>query len=231
MTPSPNDDGNKQRNAILHQMDRFQAEYVERELQKRSSLQVAIVRDKICALTRKCDRATEKLFRMKKGRAADELNEVVENLERDIESLEAELRNLQEKEIQRRGKSMMTYQVMEETVESILHRLEDDDVKGAPIKAHIDVLKNTPDIINPDDYPLDVVLQVPLAPSGSICVECSITPSTHKCRRCRRFVCTLCCSEKRHLDMIWWCGDCFDNESITNQQQIRDGKYFSDGEG
>ena len=103
MTSSPNeDDSNKQRNAILQQMDRFNAKYVERELQKRSALQLAIVRDKIYALTRKCDRATEKLFRMKKGKAADELNTVVENLDREIENLETELRTLQETEIQRR---------------------------------------------------------------------------------------------------------------------------------
>ncbi len=110
MTSSPNDDGSKQQNAILcQQMGRFHAEYLKRELQKRSSLQVAIVRDKICALTRKCNRATEKLFRMKKGRAADEFLDVVENLDREIENLETELRNLQETEIQRRDKVMMTY--------------------------------------------------------------------------------------------------------------------------
>ena len=30
--------------------------------------------------------------------------------------------------------------------------------------------------------------------------------------------------------MIWWCEDCFEAENVTNQQQIRDGKYESDGE-
>ena len=153
-------------------------------------------------------------------------------MDREIENLETELRKLQETEIQRRDKVMITYQVMEETLESSIHCQEDDHVEEAAISAHSNVLNNTPeDINNPDDYPLDVVLQFPRAPSGSICVECSTTPSTHKCRRCQRFVCTLCCSEERHLDMIWWCGDCFDNASITNQQQIRDGKYESDGEG
>ena len=54
---SPNDNGNEHQNAIRHQMDRFNAEYVERELQKRSVLQVSIVRDKICALKKR--KATE----------------------------------------------------------------------------------------------------------------------------------------------------------------------------
>jgi hypothetical protein len=241
MTSSPSEDNNKQQqNAILQQMHRFNAEYIERELQKRSALQVAIVRDKISALTRKSDRATEKLFRMKKGSAADELNTVVENLDREIENLETELRNLQEREIQRRDKVMMMTGQHVMVEENVHHCLEDDDVveinilsKKTPDKNTPD--KNTPAVINNRDgeYPLDVVLKDPPQeqPSGNICVECSATPSIHKCRRCRRFVCTLCCSEKRHLDMIWWCGDCFENESITNQQQIRDGKYESDGEG
>ena len=115
--------------------------------------------------------------------------------------------------------------------ENIHHPMEDDDVDNDILaKKNARTDKNTPDKNTPIVNNPDIVLQDPVAPSGSICVECSITPTTHKCRRCRRFVCTLCCSEKRHLDMIWWCSDCFDNESITNQQQIRDGKYESDGE-
>ena len=56
----PNDNGNEQQIAIRHQLDRFSAKYgVERELQKQSALQVSIVWDKICALTRKCNRATD----------------------------------------------------------------------------------------------------------------------------------------------------------------------------
>ena len=221
---SPYDNGNEQQNAIRHQMDGFNVEHVERELQKQSALQVSIVRDKICVLTRKCDRATDKLNRMKKGKAADELNNIVENLDQEIENLEAELRNLQETESQRRDKVIMMYQLTDE--ENIRHRVEGGDIENDLV-----LTKNTPDKNSPDDYPLNAALQHTRAPSASICVECSITPITHKCQRCRRFVCTLCCSEKRHLDMIWWCGECFDNESITNEQQIREGKYESDGEG
>ena len=222
---SPYDNGNEQQNAIRHQMDGFNVEHVERELQKQSALQVSIVRDKICVLTRKCDRATDKLNRMKKGKAADELNNILENLDRGIENLESELRNLQETELQHRDKVIMMYQVTDE--ENICHR-----VNGGVIENEDLVLtKNTPDKNSPDDFPLHAALQDPRAPSGSIFVECSITPSTHTCRRCRQFVCTLCYSEKRHQDMIWRCSECFDNESLTNQQQICDGKYESDGEG
>jgi hypothetical protein len=123
-------------------------------------LQVAIVQqDKISALTsRKCDRATENLFRMKKDKAADELNNVVENLDREIKNRVMELRTLQETEIQNdRDKKvmMMTCQVM--VKENIYHCLEGDEV--------IENDKNTPDRNTPDlysrygDYPVYVVLQ------------------------------------------------------------------------
>ena len=68
------------------------------------------------------------------------------------------------------------------------------------------------------------------ASARTVCIECKQTPTTHKCRRCRQFVCDFCCSEKRGLQMIWWCGTCFDDESLTNQKQIREGKYESDDE-
>jgi hypothetical protein len=69
---------------------------------------------------------------------------------------------------------------------------------------------------------------VAMMTSLSVCIECRTTPSTHKCRKCRHFVCDPCCYEKRGLELTWWCGTCFDNESLTNQQQIREGKYESD---
>jgi len=68
------------------------------------------------------------------------------------------------------------------------------------------------------------------ASARTVCIECKQTPTTHKCRRCRQFVCDFCCSEKRGLQMIWWCGTCFGDESLTNQKQIREGKYESDDE-
>ncbi|KAI2493508.1 hypothetical protein MHU86_21019 [Fragilaria crotonensis] len=168
MSP-PSDDSNKQGNAILQQMEHFNVEYVERELQKQSALQVAIVvQDKrISALTsRKCDRAREKLFRMKKDKAADELNNVVENLDREIKNLVMELRTLQETEIQHdRDKKviMMTCQVM--VKENIHHCLEGHEV----IENDVLIKKSTPDKSTPDrntpglysrygDYPVYVVL-------------------------------------------------------------------------
>ncbi len=63
-----------------------------------------------------------------------------------------------------------------------------------------------------------------------LCIECKQTPSTHKCGKCKQFVCDPCCYGKRGLELIWWCATCFDDESLTNQQQICEGKYESDNE-
>jgi hypothetical protein len=64
--------------------------------------------------------------------------------------------------------------------------------------------------------------------TSTVCIECSIMPSTHQCRRCKQYVCATCCSSKRGLEMIWWCGTCFEQESITTQDFIRAGNYNSD---
>ncbi len=64
----------------------------------------------------------------------------------------------------------------------------------------------------------------------ALCVECSVNPMSHRYCKCKRIICAICCRENRELEMIWWCEDCFEAESVTNQQQIRKGKYKSDGE-
>ena len=62
-----------------------------------------------------------------------------------------------------------------------------------------------------------------------VCVECSIN-TTHKCHKCKQYICTMCCSEERKLEMSWWCQECFDTESFDKQQIIRAGCYESDDE-
>jgi hypothetical protein len=39
--------------------------------------------------------------------------------------------------------------------------------------------------------------------TDALCIECKQTPSTHKCRRCKQFVCNPCCLQKRGLELIW----------------------------
>ena len=83
---------------------------------------------------------------------------------------------------------------------------------------------------SPMKSPAEAMLSIAASSAILVCVECSITPTSHKCRRCKRYVCDLCCYSHRRLEMVWWCGECFDNESVTNQNTIRDGNYESDGE-
>ena len=59
------------------------------------------------------------------------------------------------------------------------------------------------------------------------CIECN-TPSNHMCRKCKKYVCLLCCAEKRALENAWWCDLCFKTQSVANQQLIRDGSFYSD---
>ena len=60
---------------------------------------------------------------------------------------------------------------------------------------------------------------------GDLCIECNEMPSQHKCRKCKEYVCNACCSSKRELEMVWWCGKCFDEESLSTQNEIRKGGY------
>jgi hypothetical protein len=59
------------------------------------------------------------------------------------------------------------------------------------------------------------------------CIECNL-PLNHSCRKCKKCICSLCCSEKRELENAWWCGTCFKTQTVANQQLIRDGLYCSD---
>ncbi len=48
--------------------------------------------------------------------------------------------------------------------------------------------------------------------ANNLCVECSALPSIHKCRRCKQYVCDMCCATKRGLEMVWWCDSCFETK-------------------
>jgi Ulp1 protease family, C-terminal catalytic domain len=58
------------------------------------------------------------------------------------------------------------------------------------------------------------------------CVECSKSTFA-RCEMCRRRVCCDCCKEKRDLINSWWCQDCFNTISLSEQQRIRSrgGRY------
>jgi hypothetical protein len=188
-------------------LELFKADFAEKELQKRSYLEVLIVRDKLAAVTRKSDRLTEKYYRTKKGTAANEMKMLLDMYDKEIEQLEQQLQDIQKAEMKRRQSA--------------------GNRKEAMVRPTI--------VIEDMDLLPCVAATTPLTAAGgaqrtqsNVCIECNVTPSTHKCRKCKEFICDLCCSSKRNLEMVWWCGRCFDNESLTNQRQIREGKYESD---
>jgi hypothetical protein len=211
-------------------LELFKADFAEKELQKRSYLEVLIVRDKLAAVTRKSDRLTDKFYRTKKGLAANEMKLLLDKYDEEIEVLEQQLQNIQKAEMKRRQSASSatgrpsvaggsttadsTSAAQESTVKAIRPTIVIEDLDFCPAVA---TTRSPSDGTQPT--------------KSSVCIECNVTPSTHKCRKCREFICDLCCSSKRNLEMVWWCGRCFDDESVTNQRQIREGKYESDESG
>ena len=81
-----------------------------------------------------------------------------------------------------------------------------------------------------DDDDAAVVATSKLVPNdNNTCIECN-EPSNHSCEKCNKSVCSVCCSEKRGLEMVWWCDVCFKTQSLWNQRLIREGNYSSSDE-
>jgi chromosome segregation ATPase len=208
----------------------FHSEFLEKELQKRNYLQIRIVKDEIASTIRRCDRLTDKYYRMKKGPEAQEVKTSIDNYEAEILDLESKLKELQEAEVKRRDEMLdvMKHQHFD-TEEEMDNHMAFKVLLGnqEAYQADISELQSKVNMLEQEQGNA----QTDSTTTGpAVCVECSVTPTSHRCRKCKRNICAICCKEKRDLEMIWWCEDCFEAESVTNQQQIRDGKYESDGE-
>lgn len=200
-------------NMLQMALELFKADFAEKELQKRSYLEALIVRDKLAALIRKSNRLTEKHNRAKKGTAASaEMKLLLDKYDDEIEELEQQLQNIQKAEMKRRQTAAAG---------------TNSDSPPSADKDEMASFPSTTIVIEDIALVSDVVATKPTS-SNNLCIECNVTPSTHKCRKCNEVICDLCCSSKRNLEMVWWCGRCFENESLTNQRQIREGKYESD---
>jgi hypothetical protein len=207
----------------------FEAEFAEKEQQKTAFLEVRIIRDNLASLTRKQDRLLKMYYNSKKGPVQNKMKTDLDRYEAEILELETSLQVLQESELHRRKKLMLSQGVA--AAVNMPAADVDDVAETAGSGTTSPSMASVPVPIV--EIPFEDSGQrggVPLQSSITVCSECKQIPSTHKCRKCRQFVCDLCCSEKRGLELVWWCGTCFDNESLSNQRQIRDGKYESDGE-
>ena len=172
---------------------------------------------------------TDRYYQMKKGPEAEKVKISIDEYEAEILGLESKLKALQEAEVKRR----------DEMLDVMKHHFDDDEEMenkmGMSIllgnqetyQAEISELQSK---VKRLEHEQGNVQNDSTATGPAVCVECSVNPTSHRCRKCKRYICAICCRENRDLEMIWWCEDCFEAESVTNQRQIRDGKYESDGE-
>ena len=195
----------------------------EAQLQQTSLLQVTILRDELAAIRRKSDKLSQRFFQMKDQGADPSILMRVDAFEVEIERLESELKQMQSAEVQRRTTAIATAQQLSADARQ---SVAEDDTNSAPLLPQgLLSFATSP----PSSLPTRPL--VTTAPTNEcVCIECCVTSTTHKCRRCERHVCDLCCFNLRGLEMVWWCAQCFDNESLTTQNIIRDGNYNSDGE-
>ncbi|KAI2488822.1 hypothetical protein MHU86_25876 [Fragilaria crotonensis] len=209
----------------------FEAEFVEKEQQKTAFLEVRIIRDNLASLTRKQDLLLQKYYHSTKGPIQNQMKTDLDRLEAQIAELETSLRILQETELHRRKKAKIAPRhgvVADVLVATDPDASETTKSGNATASSPAASSASMPRMVSiPCE---DSGLAVAFQESITICTECNEIPTKHVCRKCKQFVCDLCCSEKRGLELVWWCGTCFDDESLSNQRQIRDGKYESDGE-
>jgi hypothetical protein len=68
---------------------------------------------------------------------------------------------------------------------------------------------------------------IPISDVDNVCMEeCKLIPTNHVCLKCKVVrVCACCCDEHQGLSNNTWCRTCFENETPTSQQIIRDGDY------
>jgi len=243
--------------ALIRQaLQYLDSESLEKARQKQSLMDVQNVRDDMRALSGRILSLTRRLNNAAKGsKEEEELTERIDRTEDDLHEREDYLRYLQKKESDRQ-KEVIATRAQEQLRASSMR----DSSSGAPAllldpltrtttpvrgggggrRGHVDDMMIFIDDDNCNRViefptppyarsPAEALLAVAAAPS-LVCIDCKIIPTTHTCRRCKQFVCDLCCSTKRDLEMIWWCADCFDAESLTNQRIIRDGMYQSDGD-
>ena len=183
----------------------------EKQVQRQVALQIRIVRDEIAFVTRKADKLAERYYNFKE-RSNPAMLDQLDVYDVEIANLENKLKDLQNSEVDRRARAI-------ESRSLSLVQQETNNASGCIM-------------------PLGGVFETPpqrtTSPLTSVsttlyCIECQVIPTTHKCHRCKGLVCDLCCSTDQGLEMVWWCGNCFELESLTTQNLIRSGKHQSDG--
>ena len=205
------------------------SEAMEKQLQKKNALQARIVRDELASTIRMSDKLWQRYEHMKDPGMLARLHKC----DADVAELELLLKVLQNTEVVRRTEAIAT-RASSSLVPTI--PLQECPATAPRLPAKIVVL---PTRNVPGSFETPIAQRQPAVPlivtnAGSpipcLCIDCLVTTTSHHCRRCKEFVCDLCCFTDRDLEMVWWCRNCFDNESLTTQTIIRAGNYDSDGE-
>jgi len=203
----------------------FEAELIEKELQNTHHLELRIIRDNLTSLNKRHDRLLERYYRTENGLMQAEIKENLDRYENEILEMETNIKNLQEAEVSRRKNVILFRQAAAAASHGTSGGTEPPQVIDCS-----ETLRTTSPATSFFSVPLPELDEPPACKASFICIACRKNLSTHKCRKCKEFVCDICCSVKRGLEMIWWCERCFENESLTNQKQIRAGNYESDNE-
>jgi hypothetical protein len=215
---------------------------VEKELQKNNFLQIQILRDKITSLSRKQNLLSQRyggmLNRQPANNAALEATEKqLDELEAQIGDLEVDLTLLQDAEVQRRSRAIANRQGEAVLPSSSSSAVLIDSPSMYTARDSMSPLTTATNTVGgkEDRQPTQAADLTGEPPetvdiSKLLCVECEKIPSNHCCRKCKQRVCTVCCTTKRHLEMVWWCKTCFANESNESQAIIRAGDYVSDND-
>ena len=222
-------------NVLSRTLAFMDSESREKQIQRQVALQIRIVRDEIAFVTRKADKLAERYYNLKE-RSNPGMLDQLDVYDVEIANLESKLKDLQNSEVARRARAI-------ESRLSLPHQDASDTFTASTSVASVSgVIMPLGGIFETPPQrttsPLTTISNKPtqeeqqqehiLQTTTSYCIECQVIPTTHKCHRCKGLVCDLCCSTKRGLEMIWWCGNCFESESLTTQNLIRSGMYYSD---
>ena len=232
----------KQDDRILKQaLDYLDSESLEKARQKHSMLSCLRVRDEISSLKGQVDSVLRRFYHAKKGSPqAVSLMEKMDTIEAMLREREACLSSLQNEDADRQLKVIAERAALRAAAAAADSRQQRQPLASTAELQHdsggivfaTPVKQTTPTNVvisfaSPTKLPAEAMLAI-ATQEVLVCIECVLTPTTHKCRRCKRSVCDQCCFTKRGLEMIWWCAACFGKQSILNQETIRQGNYESD---
>lgn len=218
--------------ALSRTLNFLKDESTENELQKHALLKITRVRERIGVVMRKYDWLSRKVTLSENGNS-NVHTEKLGAYETELEELESQLDVLLQEEAERRGKVLSARaSAVADQQEHKQRTLQDhDEQKQRSLRddGSVSLLSSSSSagISSPPEN--KDVCAIAGNTTGPFCNECSIIPANHKCRKCKeRYVCDVCCSTKRDLELVWWCETCFAKETPAAQALIRSGHYDSD---